>query len=315
MALRVRRAQFVSIVFAGSRSEQACPGPSSLRDSRSAAVPAEPTLRTAPTRSSCAWAAPAGTRTRPKLGPSPEARAPRAVGQCQWRALSQLVFGISGLDDGEGDAGGERPPNVDGVSQAGAGRGARRAKGCRVAVAPLSLYNASARHEIVTVKRVNLVISCNAHRTDSTPSSRHDIRSSIAEAYAHASYACATKKTLSGRVLQSYSLTACAEDVPSYHATEQLALKQAAQPDGRFSMDAISTELSLRWKAMGAEAKEPDEQAAHDAKKVHAALHPNYRYTRVSKKYMAQILAQQEATEEETEEHFRTVQGFFEVYP
>ncbi|EIW63174.1 uncharacterized protein TRAVEDRAFT_17620 [Trametes versicolor FP-101664 SS1] len=97
--------------------------------------------------------------------------------------------------------------------------------------------------------------------------------------------------------------------------TEQLALKQAAQPDGRFSMDAISTELSLRWKAMGAEAKEPDEQAAHDAKKVHAALHPNYRYTRVSKKYMAQILAQQEATEEETEEHFRTVQGFFEVHP
>lgn len=79
-------------------------------------------------------------------------------------------------------------------------------------------------------------------------------------------------------------------------------------------MDAISTELSIRWKAMGVGAKEPYEQAARDATKVLAILHPEYKYTRVSKKYMAQILSQQEATEEETEERLRTAQGSSEDF-
>lgn len=73
-------------------------------------------------------------------------------------------------------------------------------------------------------------------------------------------------------------------------------------------MDAISSELSLRWKA------EPYEQVAREATKELAILHPEYKYTRVSKKYMAQILSQQEATKEETQEHFRTAQGLFEDF-
>lgn len=66
---------------------------------------------------------------------------------------------------------------------------------------------------------------------------------------------------------------------------------------------------------MGAEAKEPCEPVARDATKELAILHPEYNYTPLSKKAKAEILAQQEATEEETEEYSRTAQGSSEVYP
>ncbi|EIW63177.1 mating-type protein MAT1-2, partial [Trametes versicolor FP-101664 SS1] len=61
--------------------------------------------------------------------------------------------------------------------------------------------------------------------------------------------------------------------------SEQLALKKAAHPGGKFCMDAISTELSIRWAEMDAAAKEPYKQAARDAKALHAVLHPNYKFT------------------------------------